>query len=248
MTERVRAFLTSISPRDTRITMIRNALRWSGLVVLITLANPALGSMPESFASLNTSREVSLSTSLRIAAREGRLKNVQSLIAEGANVNATGEFGETALMGAARFNHTQVSEFLLSKGADVNLRDSKERTALMLASMNCSHRISSKMIPANANVNLTSLEGRTALIYAAIGGCHQIVQQLLQATGIDVNVVDESGRTALDYAMSAAQLEVGGPYTDIARMLRAAGGITAEFDLVPQRKALPQLAPSKPLH
>ena len=244
MTLRVMPFLTSVRLRDNSSRMIQRALRWSCLILLLTAAEQAFATaamMDTSsfvpFGSLNTSPQVSLNTSLRIAAREGRIKTVKSLLENGADVNGTGEFGETALMGAARFNHRQVADLLLARGADVNLSDSEENTALIRAAMNCSHQISRKILAADANVNLISRDGRTALIHAAMNGCAQIVGQLLHTTGIDLNVVDESGRTALDHALYDAQTEVGGPYTDIARALRAAGAKTVDFQIIPRAHA-----------
>ena len=39
----------------------------------------------------------------------------------------------------------------------------------------------------------------TALIWASIGGYTQIVEELINA-GVDINIQNEEGKTALDYA------------------------------------------------
>jgi hypothetical protein len=57
-------------------------------------------------------------------------------------------------------------------------------------------------------------------------GCRNLVHDLLQARGIRLNQQDNSGMTALDYALTEAQTEVGGPYSEIALLLRKAGAKT----------------------
>jgi ankyrin repeat protein len=66
-------------------------------------ASSASIEMSGPFGSLNVDPSESMATSLRIAAREGHIKEVQRLIDQGVDVNGSGEFGETALMYAARF-------------------------------------------------------------------------------------------------------------------------------------------------
>ena len=45
-----------------------------------------------------------------------------------ADANGSGDFGETALMNAARYNFPQVAEVLLEHGAEVNSRDCTDNT------------------------------------------------------------------------------------------------------------------------
>lgn len=88
---------------------------------------------PSSFgAGTSDPREI-LDTSLRLAAREGRLKEMRRLIGAGADPNGTGSFGESALQYAARYNRIDAAELLLKHGADPDLRDSSWTTALMKA-------------------------------------------------------------------------------------------------------------------
>jgi outer membrane protein assembly factor BamB len=57
------------------------------------------------------------------AARNSNLPEVQRMITAGMDVNATGQFGITALALAARAGAVDVVEYLLEQGADVNARE-----------------------------------------------------------------------------------------------------------------------------
>lgn len=61
------------------------------------------------------------------------LSAVQLLLDHGANVNATDQNGETALMKAAKKDNVSMKDLLLKYGADVKLKDNKGYTVLMHA-------------------------------------------------------------------------------------------------------------------
>lgn len=67
------------------------------------------------------------------AARQGDTATVQSLLSQGANVNATDAHGGTALMFAAVNGHTSTVQALIDAGADVNRAHDFGKAALMLA-------------------------------------------------------------------------------------------------------------------
>ena len=72
---------------------------------------------------------------LLLAVKDGSVKDVQTLLAEGANPNTTDDHGVPALMWAANNGHTEVVKFLLEKGADVNVKRTTDgATVLMIAS------------------------------------------------------------------------------------------------------------------
>ena len=58
---------------------------------------------------------------------------VEALAGRGADVNATSNNGETAIMYAANQGHTAVVEALAGRGADVNAADNNGETAMMFA-------------------------------------------------------------------------------------------------------------------
>src|SRR5579871_833372 len=55
---------------------------------------------------------------------------VQALVNKGANLNAKGQLGRTALIQAAQVGYIHTASILLEKGASVNLRDDEGETAL----------------------------------------------------------------------------------------------------------------------
>jgi ankyrin repeat protein len=72
-------------------------------------------------------------SSLIEAVSMGDTEEVQTLLVQGADLNATDNDGLTALMWAAKHCHIDIVQLLLAKGADVNAKDNKGGTALIAA-------------------------------------------------------------------------------------------------------------------
>ena len=68
---------------------------------------------------------------LWVAAREGDLATIKKLAAEGVDINASTQYGATALSFAADKGHIEVVRFLLEKGADPNKSDTFYRASPM---------------------------------------------------------------------------------------------------------------------
>jgi len=75
-------------------------------------------------------------TPLVFAAREGCLECVQILLASGANVNQTTNYGWTPLLTATQNRHYMLAAYLLDHGADPNLANTGGWTPLYLATDN----------------------------------------------------------------------------------------------------------------
>jgi ankyrin repeat protein len=75
------------------------------------------------------------STQLQLweASENGDTAAVQSLLAQGADVNAKEIGGGTALTNAAFLGHTDIVQALLAQGADVNAKNNENFTALLYA-------------------------------------------------------------------------------------------------------------------
>jgi ankyrin repeat protein len=75
-------------------------------------------------------------TPLIFAAREGDLESAKILVAGGADVNQTSEYGWTPLLTAANNRHYKLGTYFVERGADVNLANKGGWTPLYLATDN----------------------------------------------------------------------------------------------------------------
>ena len=141
--------------------------------------------------SLDLDPKSTLNSSFRVAAREGRIADMQRFLKDGADINGRSDEGTTALMYGSRNCANKVVTFLLFSKADPNVRDAK---------------------------------GRTALMYAAMDSCPAAMKLLLGASGVNTKLKDVAGRNAEDYAMEDAVIEVGGPTSEMIRLLRSRHG------------------------
>tara|TARA_R100001530_G_scaffold135802_2_gene113987 strand:+ start:1174 stop:1629 length:456 start_codon:yes stop_codon:yes gene_type:complete len=88
------------------------------------------------------------------ACTEGDIDEVESLIENGADVNAVDEyFSSTALMHVSRHGNVKIANLLINKGADVNVYDGGGWTALMHASRHGNVKIANLLIKKGADVN-----------------------------------------------------------------------------------------------
>ena len=148
---------------------------------------------------------------------------------------------ETALQAAAGGASQGCS--VSSLKANPNLADDAGQTALIMAAKDCAHRSIRALIVSGAKVDVVNQFGKSAIFFPAESGCVNAVAALVEtAPDINLSLLDDSGRTALDYALDAAQSEVGGPFIEIARLLLNLGARFTtwypanEFNLGPQPK------------
>ena len=71
--------------------------------------------------------------SLRAAASEGSLSGVDAALQQGADINARGQFGDTALNVAAERGHKEIVQRLLDSGADIHNLGGADKTPIMNA-------------------------------------------------------------------------------------------------------------------
>lgn len=134
------------------------------------------------------------------AVMEGNLKQVKSLIEQGANVNAKSKElgGITALMSASGAGNLEMVKYLISKGADVNAESKWEvmgfSTALMWALMGEHLEVATYLISKGADIKNNTFP----LIWASMEGKLEIVKYLV-SKGADINAESKElgGITAL---------------------------------------------------
>jgi ankyrin repeat protein len=173
----------------------------------------------------------SVNEQLLQAAKKGSLEKIKTLLAEGGDVNAKGNYRRTVLMNAARSGNLEVVKFLIDKGADVNARTIQGRTALIDAAWGGNLEVVKLLIDKGADVNAKRQDGWTVLMCAAdwqnqlpdlsakdeeaetaldaVAMARSLeVVKLLIDKGADVNAKDETGQTALSLASVNTQLEI----------------------------------------
>ena len=115
----------------------------------------------------NTSAETSVKTQLNKdlieAGKKGDIAAVKSLLAKGADVNATDKDDNTVLMWASINGHTEVVGWLIKEKADVDLVNRWNSTALIRASLFAHLEVVRLLIKAGADVNVRDKAGQTAL-------------------------------------------------------------------------------------
>jgi ankyrin repeat protein len=139
--------------------------------------------------------------SLMNASAGGHVGVLEELLDKGADINAKGRYGITALMLSSERGHVGVVQLLLAKGADVSAKDDLGVTALMHASDKGHVDAAELLLDKGADVNAKDKDGGTALMQASFAG-HVDVVNLLLANGADINAKDKDGKTALMAASS----------------------------------------------
>jgi ankyrin repeat protein len=106
---------------------------------------------------------------LREAAAAGNTTDLRAALEEGANVEASGMTGTTALMLAVKNNQTEAVQVLLEKGANPNTALPDGRTALMIAAQAGHTAIVQALLKAGADVSVKNRDGATASVLATAG-------------------------------------------------------------------------------
>lgn len=148
-------------------------------------------------------------------AQHGDTAALIELVAEGADVNAKGEYsGWKPLMLAAREGQTDKMKVLLAQGADTNMKSTiRRRTALMEAIRHRKLDAVEVLLAGDCDVDAVDWEGHTGLMFAAISGQIEIVKVLLRH-GADANMKNR---------FEASTLKMAADYPDIVRLLEEAG-------------------------
>jgi ankyrin repeat protein len=140
-------------------------------------------------------------TPLMAASRSGNPDVIAQLIDKGANVNARGPRGQTALMWAV--DDLEKTRLLIDRGADVNAQSDAGRTPLLIAAGRFGSGAVLKLLldrGANPSVNSPGLVGpMTPLTEAAYTGDETVLRMLIDR-GADVK---GAGFTPLVFALQA---------------------------------------------
>jgi ankyrin repeat protein len=125
-----------------------------------------------------------LNGQLLLAAQNGKLAEVRSLISQATDVNVRDEYGWTPLLWAAMNGHVDVVRLLLASGANPNTRNKYGWTPLMWAAGQGYGEIVRSLIASGARLNAQDRNGWTAMMWAWDGKHEETVAILRSATSI----------------------------------------------------------------
>jgi hypothetical protein len=156
-------------------------------------------------------------TSFTECAKKGDIDAVKLFLAEGIDINAVNERGQTALIRAAEYQRTEVVTLLLEKGADVKfIGGRRTRTALMEAAGAGNCVIMKQLVEKGADINAKDYENTTPLHFACMWGHVEAVSLLIKLGAKPDVQAAGLGRTPMSLA------ETNG-HTEIVQILRDAG-------------------------
>lgn len=136
----------------------------------------------------------------------GGLYSIRDALEKGANVNATNEVNQTALMVAISFGHEDVVSLLLEWGAKTEKMGSYGETALGTAALRGLDDIAQLLLVHGTDPDSAKNLGKTALSQAAICGSLSMTRLLLD-WGADPNAVSSNGATALACAADNGRIQ-----------------------------------------
>ncbi|MBR5704678.1 MAG: ankyrin repeat domain-containing protein [Deltaproteobacteria bacterium] len=183
----------------------------------------------------HASEVIKLQKKLCEAASKGNIEEIKSLLARGADVNASYDSfwkmpgllsrkprGQTALHEAAEKGHTETVRWLLEHGANVNAVDEINGVALQSAAVKGHTETVRCLLEHGANVNAVSVFNMTALMLAAAQGHTETVRCLLEH-GANRNTISKFGSGILDRLTfprkTARDFAAEKGYNDIVRLL-----------------------------
>lgn len=150
------------------------------------------------------------------AATAGDAAAVQAALDAGADIDARGDAGMTALVTATKANSVDAARLLIEAGADVNAKDDIQDSAYLYAGARGHDEILQLALAHGADLASTNRFGGTALIPASERGLLSTVRILLDA-GVDPNHVNNLNWTALHEAIVLG--DGSRAYVDVVRAL-----------------------------
>jgi len=192
------------------------ALGMSCLIAIIDDVRRAEAQVRPPSASLEPAKPDTTHTTLIDAAAVGDAAAVRALIKKGANVNAPGPDGATALHWAVRADDLATVDALIAAGANVSSTNVLGVAPIYVAASNGSASIIKRLLDARADANAADATGDSVLM-AAVRAESPAAVRLLVERGARVNQAEpELSHTPLMWAARGNQSE-------IMRILLAAG-------------------------
>lgn len=137
------------------------------------------------------------------AARQGAIKQVKDLLAEGARPNAQSVTGARALHEAVAGGHWEIARLLLKQGADPNATDAYGRTALDTAVAYRREKLVPLLVKNGSELERRNAMGNTPLITALLLSREEEARQLI-AAGARIDIKSGDKRCVAELAASYA--------------------------------------------
>lgn len=158
------------------------------------------------FGYITNLRKSVCNSLLLFASRRGYNNIVKLCLKVGANINCQDRYGNTPLMISIYSNNQLVCETLIAYGADVNIKNKSDHTALGLALQSMNFEFMKILIKAGTNlnepnqnylINLINFHCVSAYVNFSFKNLLLEVFMMFLDYGIDVNIKDSDGNTAL---------------------------------------------------
>lgn len=145
----------------------------------------------------------------------------RKMLAMGFDINHADSAGRTVLFSLSSHKEPELIQLLLDKGASCDVVAKNGMTVLMQAAGNKDPNVGMMILERTPStlINQTDRGGHTALLYA-VHSSNLIAIESLIAKGAEVNTLDRTKRTPLDWAIRSNK-------TDVIELLRQHGGKTA---------------------
>eukprot|EP00250_Pteridium_aquilinum_P017235 c23519_g1_i1 orf=646-2880(-) len=149
---------------------------------------------------------------LHLAAKQGFLPVLKTLIEQGCDLNAMTQSGETALMLCAVGAHLDCFRELLTAGADFATVNKAGQTVIDLLDF-CSHRflvyeLIWDAILSGKKISSSNVQVFSALHFVARHGNAKVMKKILEQKDLDLNLQDKLGFSAAMVAAHAGHMEV----------------------------------------
>jgi ankyrin repeat protein len=170
-------------------------------------AQAATDSLADEQIVAEKEHEVAIShTALHMAALNGDLVKVRSLLLSGSPINARDQLECTPLHRAASRGHIEILRLLLEQGANPYAAEYNGMSALHFASLH-GHLPAVNLLLQRTDVNVQDKDGYTPLFLATRSGHIPIIKALINR-GANVNAQNKLGNTPLYEAVRRANLPI----------------------------------------
>ena len=149
---------------------------------------------------------------IHLAARQGVVSVLRTLIAHGCDLNAKTEAGETALMLCISMGHKECFYELLLAGTDFGVVNKAGQTVIEVMDASSyrltMHHIIWGAILSGKNLHSSNIESFSILHFAARYGSMKVMNKILEQKSLNLNLQDRYGYSALMLAAKCGNMEV----------------------------------------